>query len=174
MNTAKSDKIVEKFRKQKVKFLRKNYQFTGDFEATPEEIFPLLCPTREADWIPGWNADLIFTESGYAEDKCVWRTDENNSNGDGVWTFTGYKENEFIEFVRFRDDLIIHAKIDLLLQDDGTTRITWNVTTTALTEKGNKMVENMPEGSVGRGSVIDMIEYYLKNDDAIGVPTHGH
>lgn len=36
------------------------------------EIFPLLCPTREYDWIEGWECDLLYSESGIAEQDCIF------------------------------------------------------------------------------------------------------
>jgi len=31
------------------------HEFIQTNPATPEKVFPLLCPVREADWFPGWN-----------------------------------------------------------------------------------------------------------------------
>ena len=42
--------------------------------AAPEKVFPLLCPVREADWIPGWQYELVYSESGVAELGCVFTT----------------------------------------------------------------------------------------------------
>ena len=39
------------------------------------KVFPLLCPVREADWIDGWNPVLVLTQSGFAEQDCVFITD---------------------------------------------------------------------------------------------------
>lgn len=162
MDTSKSDKILQDYLKQEPKFLRRSYRLSGTFDATPEEIFPLLCPTREADWIPGWTTQLIYTESGYAEEKCIFKTDGSNPVGEGIWTFTGYKLNEYIEFVRFRKDIMMHVRIPLIQNKDGTTTATWNVVSTALNKKGNKMVAQMPQGDIGEGPHVDMINHYLK------------
>ena len=32
--------------------------------APPEKIFPLLCPVREKEWIPGWHAETVYLASG--------------------------------------------------------------------------------------------------------------
>ena len=52
--------------------------YVMDVHAPVEEIFPLLCPVREYDWIPGWGCDVQFTESGVAEDLCVFSTDTSD------------------------------------------------------------------------------------------------
>ena len=38
------------------------------------KVFPLLCPVREAEWIDGWNPIVVLTQSGYAEQDCVFVT----------------------------------------------------------------------------------------------------
>jgi hypothetical protein len=43
-------------------------------DAPPDRIFPLLCPVREYDWIPTWSCDMIYSESGVAENDCVFAT----------------------------------------------------------------------------------------------------
>jgi hypothetical protein len=64
----------------------------------PGRIFPLLCPVREHDWVPGWTADVLYSDSGYAEDGCVFRT-EHTELGETVWTITRRDESSrTIEF----------------------------------------------------------------------------
>ena len=45
-----------------------------DVPATPDRVFPLLCPVREYEWIPGWECDVLHSVSGVAEEDCVFRT----------------------------------------------------------------------------------------------------
>ncbi|MCK4567301.1 MAG: hypothetical protein KAU48_08330 [Candidatus Thorarchaeota archaeon] len=162
MDTTKSDRIVKDYREQKPKLLRRSYSFSGTFDTNPEELFPLLCPAREADWIPGWTTQLIYTESGYAEDKCVFKTDKSNAIGEGIWTFTGYELNKYIEFVRIGKDILMHVKIPLTENEDGTTTATWNVIATALNKNGNKKLVQMPQGDSRETPVVDLIGHYLK------------
>ncbi|TKJ19417.1 MAG: hypothetical protein CEE43_15405 [Promethearchaeota archaeon Loki_b32] len=166
MDTSRSESLVEDFLQSEPKYKRKVYEFSGTFGTTPEKIFPLLCPAREADWIPGWDAELIYTNSGYAEDKCVFRTNKSNSAGEGLWTFTGFKPNEYVEFVRFQQDLLLHCKISLTQNKDGTTTTTWKTISTALTEKGNKKIERMADEKK-HNPVINLMDYYLKNGKMI-------
>jgi hypothetical protein len=39
----------------------------------PADVFPLLCPVREHDWIEGWSAEVVRSASGVAERGCVFR-----------------------------------------------------------------------------------------------------
>jgi hypothetical protein len=38
---------------------RITHEYTQNNVAPPEKVFPLLCPVREADWVPGWQYRLI-------------------------------------------------------------------------------------------------------------------
>lgn len=42
--------------------------------APPAQVMPLLCPVREADWIPGWDPLLVVSASGLVEPGCVFVT----------------------------------------------------------------------------------------------------
>ena len=46
--------------------------------APVEDIFPLLGPIREYDWIPGWEADMIWSESGFAEEGAICGVSHNS------------------------------------------------------------------------------------------------
>jgi len=166
MDISKSERLVQNFLQNEPKYKRKIQEFSGTFETTPEIIFPLLCPAREADWIPGWDSELIYTKSGYAENKCVFRTTKSNPAGEGLWTFTGFKLNEYIEFVRFQLDMLLHCKISLTQNKDGTTTATWKTISTALSEKGNKEIEKMSDDKQ-HNPIIHVMGYYLKNGKMI-------
>ena len=65
-----------------------------------KEVFPLLCPVREKDWIDGWNYKMIKSISGLIEENCVFTT-EQHGKLETVWYVTQYdKENYKIEFIR--------------------------------------------------------------------------
>jgi hypothetical protein len=53
-----------------------HYVRTGQFsvQAPIIDIFPLLCPKREEEWIPGWECEVIFSNSGYNEENAIFRT----------------------------------------------------------------------------------------------------
>ena len=168
MDTTKSQKIVQDYLREKDKYLRKAQTFSGTWETTAEKLFPLLCPAREADWLPGWDCKIVYSSTGLAEDKCVFITDESNSVGDGIWTFTGFEKNRLVEFVRFRKDILLHARITLKDNRDGTVTATWETTSTALTEEGNKELNKMPAENKLSGALVEMIDHYLKKGKMIG------
>ena len=161
MNTSKSEKIVQEYMQRKIKYRRKVQKFSGTWETTVEKLFPLFCPAREADWLPGWNSRLIYSKSGYAEDKIVFKTEKSNPAGDGLWTFTGFKLNSYVEYVKYQQDVLTHANITLTDNKDGTTTATWYMVYTALTEKGNKKVNKFHSEKTASFALSNMIEHYL-------------
>ncbi len=62
--------------------------FANEVAASADDIFPLLCPVREYDWIEGWSCRLIHTVSGLVEPGCVFITDRPDSDGTTTWITT--------------------------------------------------------------------------------------
>ena len=58
-----------------------------------EDIFELLCPVREKEWLRGWDYKMIYSESGFAEKGCIFETD--NDFGSFQWVMTKYDKNDF-------------------------------------------------------------------------------
>lgn len=78
---------------------RVSHTYTQRFVASPADVFPLLCPVREADWIEGWNPSLVISASGVAEPDCVFTT--SSDAGEAVWYITRHeREAGFVEMVR--------------------------------------------------------------------------
>jgi hypothetical protein len=165
-DTSKSDQIVQRFWQGAFKSKRKAQNFSVTLETTPEELFPLLCPAREADWIPGWNCELIYTDSGYAEKNCIFKTNESNPFGEGLWVFTGFEVNRYVEFVRVQNDLVTSARVTVTDNGDGTVTATWNMISTGLTERGNEEIDRLSDDSHS-GPVTKMLGHYLETGKTI-------
>ena len=172
MNTKLSDKKVADFIQNQTGMKRKVQTFSGTFEAQPKAIFPLLCPSREIDWIPGWDCELIYTSNGYAEPECVFTTNESNVTGDGVWVFSDYQPNKLVKIVRFMGDTVYTLTLTLDENEDGTTTVTWNIITTALNDNGNAMVEKMPDKSPLSDGLIKALDHYLRTGELLKPPGH--
>lgn len=167
-DTSKSDRILQRFQQSTFKSKRKQQEFSGTWETTVEELFPLFCPVREADWIPGWDSELIYTDSGLAEDNCIFKTDRSSDVGYGLWMFIGYEVNRYLEFVRIQEDIISRACITVNDNNDGTVSATWKILYTGLTEKGNKEIDKLPEKNPPQaGAHEKMIDHYLKKGKTI-------
>jgi len=118
-------------------------EYVYNIDAAPEKVFPLLCPVREYDWIEGWSCELIHSESGVAENNCVFKTTFPDL-GEATWVVSRYdKESFIIEFVIVYPDAIAE-KLDIALEagEGGGSVIRWTRTYTGLSEKGNRLIEH--------------------------------
>ena len=121
-------------------------RYTHEIKGAPSEVFPLLCPTREYDWIDGWTCRMVYSESGYAENNCIFTTSFARQ-AEEMFVVSRYDpEHYVIEFVVISPETHV-TKFDISLDDcgDQTTRINWAHTLTGLTEKGNALVEDYTE-----------------------------
>jgi hypothetical protein len=93
---------------------RVSYEYTQTNDAPPERVFPLLCPVREADWVPGWRYHLIYSESGVAEDGCVFST-PNDAGPETLWMVTHYDPAAFTIAYAWIEPGMIAAQIRIAL-----------------------------------------------------------
>ena len=122
---------------------RVTYEYTQTNNAPPETIFPLLCPVREADWVPGWQYRLIYSKSGVAEAGCVFTT----PNGDGTestWLVTEYDPARLrIAFTWVKPGQVAaQITISLHKNSEGNTTAVIRYTYTGLSATGDQEVEN--------------------------------
>jgi len=170
VNTERSNALVVRFRQQPFKAVRKVIEMRRTFPASAEEVFLLLCPTREADWIPGWDCELVFTESGYAEEHCVFRTDETSVSGPGVWVMSHHEPPCRLEIVRFLSAMVVNLKVILSENPDGTTDGAWTIVLTGLNEEGNLLIEQIPENAYE--GLLQTLFHYLETGEMIEAPAY--
>jgi len=73
--------------------------YTQHLISSPDTVFPLLCPVREADWINGWNPLLVVSDTGVAERDCTFITTALPSNS--IWYITRHEpDSGFIEMLK--------------------------------------------------------------------------
>ncbi len=110
-------------------------------DAPPGEVFPLLCPTREYDWIDGWSCRLIHSVSGFAEANCVFVTNLDHA-AEEVWIVSRFEPPRAIEFVKMAAGRYL-VKYDIMLSpaDDGASHAIWTQTFTGLSDDGNRSIE---------------------------------
>lgn len=67
--------------------------------ASPDTVFPLLCPVREADWLEGWDPAFVASDSGVAERDCAFVTTAGDT--EAVWYITRHEPAAgFVEMVK--------------------------------------------------------------------------
>jgi uncharacterized protein YndB with AHSA1/START domain len=89
--------------------------------APPDRVFPLLCPVREREWVPGWDAEVVRSDSGVAELGCVFRTREPPC----TWIVHAYAPPRRIAFTLHAPDLFVELLAIELAPDGDGTSMTW-------------------------------------------------
>ena len=113
-------------------------------QASPEKVFPLLCPKREFDWIDGWDCKIIYSESEYAEQDCIFTTDFPGDVKE-TWFVDKYEKNKQIQFIKFSEQRAVRYTISLSENNDGTTSAKWEQTIISLNSDGNLFIENFSD-----------------------------
>ncbi|MEL7122012.1 MAG: hypothetical protein AAFO07_21370 [Bacteroidota bacterium] len=122
---------------------QKTLTYTQLNNAKPEEVFPLLCPVREKDWLDGWNYQMVHSKSGLIEQDCVFTTPHHGDQVT-VWQVTQYDiENMKIEFLRVSPaEHVVKINISLAPNPEGNTIVNISYQFTALNEAQNELIEN--------------------------------
>lgn len=66
--------------------IRVFHSYALRLHAPPEEVFPLLCPVREVDWVADWSPDIVLSDSGFAEIDCIFTTIDDFR--EAIWIIT--------------------------------------------------------------------------------------
>jgi hypothetical protein len=106
-------------------------------KGTVEEVFPLLCPKREEEWIPGWECETIWSKSGYNEEGAIFRTIKPYGT-ELYWTTLQYDiKNKIVDFLITAPRLyMFRFKIELRENGDGLLTITFTQVFTSISEEG--------------------------------------
>ncbi len=107
---------------------------------SPEQVFPLLCPVREYDWIENWQCELIYSESGTAEADCVFRTRFPQDGPEDTWVVSRYEPPRAIEFIRINALRVVHYSITLDKAEPGRSSWIWSQTLTGLNDPGDMLI----------------------------------
>lgn len=159
MNTYISDKFITNWNQEKNLLRRGSVQIRRTFKVEATSLFRLLCPTTELDWLPGWNCDLLHSNSGYSEYNVVFRT--NFFGPEELWICTHYEPGKAVEYARYSKDFCGKLDISLIDNCDGTVTGSWVATISALNEDGNQVVAHLGEGKKHLEECIDYLEHYV-------------
>ncbi len=118
--------------------------FVQRIAAAPEDVFPLLCPVREREWLPGWDCRMIHSRSGVAERGAVFET--AHASGTTLWVISDHVPSRRVEFVRWQPDgLLVHIEISLGRHLTGDTAVCIAYTYTAVNERGLETLKQLTE-----------------------------
>lgn len=118
-----------------------NHSYTQSICRPPGEVFPLLCPVREKEWVNGWEPRVVVSESGLAETGCMFVTP--GLPQDAVWIMTDVDPQAFhVEILKVIPGVVV-GKIDIQLRPEGedstSAKITY--TYTSISDYGDQMLE---------------------------------
>jgi hypothetical protein len=118
---------------------RVSHEYTQHHVAAPDRVFSLLCPVREAEWVPGWQYRLIYSTTGVAEAGCVFLT-PNEDGSETTWMVTEYDPAGFrIAFVWVHPGMVCaRIAISLHAKREGSTRTSIRYTYTGLSGVWNE------------------------------------
>jgi hypothetical protein len=121
---------------------RITHEYTQTNCAPPEKVFPLLCPVREADWVPAWQYRMICSRSGVAELGCIFTT-PNDDGSETTWLVTEYDPAAFAIAFAWVNTGSVAAQISIRLAAKSWQETTAHIryTYTGLSEQGNREVE---------------------------------
>ena len=123
--------------------VQRSITFTQINNASPDVVFPLLCPVREKDWIDGWDYKMIFSKSGLIEKGCIFSTPHHGS-AETIWYVNEHDPiSHTIEFLRVTPGEEV-VKINIALSDngDGTSTSQISYQYTGLNESKNEWIKH--------------------------------
>lgn len=132
---------VSKFEARRI---TRNYRQT--INSTPDSIFPLICPVREAEWLDGWEYAMIYSQTGFAEEGAVFSTPSKGEE-DTIWIVTKQDSiNREIEFARVTPaSRASMLKVTIRAKDKKSSYIDISYVYTGITPEGNKFVDSYTE-----------------------------
>jgi hypothetical protein len=143
----------------------RNFITQFSLSASPSQVFPLLCPVREHDWIPTWRAQIVHSHSGLAELDCVFIT-QSPSDGERTWVCTRFEPSDAIEYTAFSTlGYVMHLTIALEAQGEGGTNVSWSRRFIAVNGEGKAWIDAIPSPRMAEatGALAKLLEYYLVN-----------
>jgi hypothetical protein len=89
--------------------------YTQRLCAETGRVFPLLCPVREAEWLERWDPSWVITQSGVAENDCVFMTSASPQKA--LWYITRHEpETGFVEMLKITPE-VTACKLRIQLTD---------------------------------------------------------
>ncbi len=159
----------------KAKRVNRNYIQT--INAEPAKVHSLICPVKEAEWLDGWDYDLIFSHSGFAEKGCVFIS-KSAGEEDTIWLITK-RDDSACETVFARitpGSRVAEVTVRIEDSDNHTSCVNITYTITALTEEGNTFIENFSEENFKKDMKFweATMNHYLATGKALRIPDSEH
>jgi len=138
-------------------------QSTMRLGGSPAAVFPLLCPVRESEWIETWRCRMVYSDSGHAEQDCIFQTEFPQDGPLDTWVVSRYEPPSLIEFVRVNAHRAVRYTITLRAAAGGGTEAEWRQILTGLDAEGNAFVDGLAEEEFPRRMMAleGMLNHFL-------------
>jgi len=148
---------------------RATHTYTQHLHGAPDEVFALLCPVREAEWLERWDPIVVLSDSGRAEDGCVFVTAEGDD--EAVWMITRHEpEAGLVEMVKILPHVTAcRLSIRLAPSAVGTDAVV-TYSHTSLGPEGDDLVAAFDEAHYARfmGDWERRLDHFLVTGEAVG------
>ena len=128
------------------KLKRVTRSYCQTISADPLSVHQLICPVKEAEWLDGWDYTLIYSESGFAEEGCVFIS-RSKGEADTIWLITKKddikKETEFARVTPGSRLARVHITVQAGKNNTSSVKITYTIT--ALSEEGNRFIDHFTQ-----------------------------
>jgi hypothetical protein len=127
--------------------IRQTHRCTQVWKGAKDEVFPLLCPVKEKDWVPGWSPKLVISNSGVIEQASLFI--EADRPNDAIWVVSKHDPVNF-EVAMYRivpGVLVGRFEITLDHEDTNTTSAHILYEQTALGKDGENIVNEFTDES---------------------------
>ncbi len=141
-----------------------------NLNGTPAEIFPLLCPVLEYDWLPDWKCTMCYSDSGVAEIDTVFHTKEQLGRT-AVWTCITFEPDTFIEYLAVSEkDVVMRLSIRLEETVPEKTSVAWRMLFTMTSHLGKAVIKKAFSEEKFREMMASRekeLNYYLKHGSMV-------
>lgn len=139
-------------------------RYTMNLCAPPADVFPLLCPVREYEWLEPWSCDMVFSDNGVAENNAVFKTHFPAQGGEETWVVCRYKKDRAIEFIRLVPGFKVNRLDVALTEGQGVSVVTWTHTYTGLSKAGNHWIRQLRDDAfrLEKAALERLLNHYLK------------
>ncbi|MCG3120937.1 MAG: hypothetical protein ALAOOOJD_03858 [bacterium] len=116
----------------------------------PEVVFPLFTPVGEKLWVEGWNPGFLHPTSGATQEGMVFVTGHNEETT--YWSLVKLDANGYVaRYARVTPaSRFGFVEVACEATGNGHTRATVTYTYTALTESGNRFIDEFTAESYGQ------------------------
>jgi len=113
-----------------------------EIDASPDRVFPLLCPVREGEWAEGWMGRPIYSISGVSEENAVFET-EHEGGIKTLWFVVNLDPkrhvNELVYWMPEGQLVRLHMRVSALGPQKS--KIDVKYIRTSLSEQGNQSLQ---------------------------------